>query len=1280
MELSLFGGFQLIDNSGTAVDLRSRKAKALLAWLALHQEKPQPRDRLALLLWEESNDAQARHSLRQALSGLRKVLGDHADALAADQESVLLKSGHIDTDTGTFDSLLQHQQSPEHLIELASLYNGEFLEGFNPRSNNYEEWLMTQRSHYREHAISSMSKLLDHYLDTAQFESGIRLGIRLLGSDPLQEQVHRTLMQLYARLNRPADALRQYRQCRRLLMRELGLPPQPETEQLYSDIRRQRSGDERDNEAVELNSLPTRKPYLQQPLSKQTAQPQPQLLRTVAVAHLHLGHYLDLMAAGDPEKLHRANKQLLAHLDPLISRYGGILHHHHGDALVILFGLEKAHGNECEKALQMVFELIMRTERASDWPHQLGIQCGIATGSVLSDPGGAVSGAVFAQAEQLARSGAPGDLLLTEPAYLGLRLNIEATRREDTAWRVAAVRSGEAQQTNWPPFVGRTRELRQFNAALVACTEDLAGETYLLRGEAGIGKTRLVGEICRHAVQMGVIPHRTLVLDFGMESATEPIPSLLRQLLGLSNSAKAEEIEVSVKQAMGQAWNPAIYPSILQRLFHLTIDEESAASIDSIGDEAQLRGAQQILRFILAYATQSAPRLLIVEDIHWADQTTLNHIAELTDSVSRNAALLLITSRVEGEPLDPAWRSAMHGAPLTTLDLNPLSKEHARNLAQQITDRDQAIVTACIDRSGGNPLYLEQLLLGTTDPGKIVPDSIHSLVMSRLDLLADEDRLAVQAASVLGQRFRLDAVLQLLGISDYRPDALLNQRLLQPEREGYLFVHALLRDAIYDSLLTSHRRALHLRAAAWYRQRDAALHARHLDLGGSGDAAQAYLQAAQQAVRMADFEQALSLVSRGTEIAQSTHMGTQLNCLQGDLLIQAGAISSAIHAFAAAADSASDDQIRCRALIGRATGLTVQDKLDQALEILDHAAPLAEMSQNNALLTELHYRRGDILFALARTDECLQAHQQAETLARESANPLLEIRAQAGMADACYAKGLIMTARDYFERCLELARTEKRLPQEVGSLSMYGLTHLYTGSVTEALATLQEAGKLAAEYGNLRAEMTAYMNLGLVLLFTEDIDSAERYGHFGLKLAQRLRASRFYGDNLAQIGEAKVLEGEIQAGLHYLERAYQAALDSVPTHIAPYILGVLARVTRNEKQRQDAIREGQRYLDQGSLSHNYLHFYQNMIEVYLHKAEPERMHYYADALAEYTRAEPLPWSDFYIERGRLLALNLTGKCDRESSRQAERLLEAAAKAGIHTGTQELKTIAAPGTK
>ncbi|MBV2138342.1 MAG: AAA family ATPase [Candidatus Thiodiazotropha sp. (ex Ctena orbiculata)] len=1277
MELSLFGGFQLIDDTGAAVELRARKTKALLAWLALHQEKSQPRERLALLLWEESGDAQARHSLRQALSGLRKVLGVHADALVTDQESVLLKSGHIVSDSGSFDALLKEAQTPEQLTRLTSLYGGEFLEGFNPRSNNFEEWLMTQRSHYRELAINTMSKLLAHYLQTAQLESGIRLGIKLLVSDPLQEQVHRTLMQLYTRLNRPADALRQYRRCRRLLMRELGVSPEPETEQLHEQIVRQRSREDDDNGAVDTGRIPSLEPAHTHATSMPADQP-PQQMRTVTVAHLHLGSYPELMARGDPESLHALNQQLLELLKRHITQYGGLLHHQHGDAISILFGLEKAYGNECEKALQLLLELRSLPDAATECLSRLGARSGIATGTVMSDGCGAVSGAVFAQAEQLARSAAAGDILLTGSAYLGLRMSIEAVEVGDSNWNVSAILPETVARSKPFPFVGRTRELRQLDTALEACIEDRAGETFLLRGESGIGKTRLVDEIAQHALQMGVTPHRALVLDFGMESTTEPIPSLLRQLMGLDSSATTVEIEPAAKRSMNEKWNPAVHPGALLRLFRLPIDAGRAPALDSLSEEALHKGARQILQSLLTSATQSAPCLLIVEDIHWADQATLTHLAELADAVSRYPALLIITSRVEGEPLEPAWRSAMRGAPLTTLDLRPLPRDQAQRLAQQVAQQDQAYIDRCIERSGGNPFFLEQLLLGATDREGRVPDSIQSLVLSRLDLLSDEDRQAVQGASVLGQRFKLDLLVQLLGNNDYRPDALLNLRLLQPEGEGYLFVHALLRDAIYESLLPSQRRALHLRAAAWYQHRDPALHARHLDLGGNEGAAEAYLRAAQQAVAMADFEQALSMASRGAEIAQPAELGAQLNCLQGELLIQGGAIPFAIQAFAAAADKTSDDSTRCRAMIGKATGLTVQDDLDQALAVLDKAAPMAELNRDGALLTELHYRRGDILFALARTDDCLRAHRAAESLARQSDNPLLEIRALAGMADAYYAQGRIVTAQDYFERCLALAKRAHRLPQEIGNLSMYGVTLLYTGSIPQALETLHEAAELAAAYSNMRAEMTAYMNLSLVYLYTDDIDAAEHYGQRGLALARQLRASRFYGDNLAQIGEAMALKGNLEEGVSYLERAYRAALDSVPTHIAPYILGVLARVTDDEKQRQDAIREGQRYLDRGSLSHNYLHFYQNMIEVYLQREDAEKMLYYADALAEYTRKEPLPWSDFYIERGRLLAQRIRGEGVPELARKAKRLLDEATAAGLHAGTSALREITAAG--
>jgi tetratricopeptide (TPR) repeat protein len=240
---------------------------------------------------------------------------------------------------------------------------------------------------------------------------------------------------------------------------------------------------------------------------------------------------------------------------------------------------------------------------------------------------------------------------------------------------------------------------------------------------------------------------------------------------------------------------------------------------------------------------------------------------------------------------------------------------------------------------------------------------------------------------------------------------------------------------------------------------------------------------------------------------------------------------------------------------------------------------------------------------------------------------------------------------------------------------MRGATRFYTGSVQEAINDQLESAKLAAEYGNLRAEMIAYMGLGLIFFYTEDIIEAERAARRGLGLAQRLGATRFYGDNLAAIGEALVLQGKVETGIEHLERAYRSALDFVPTHIAPFILGVLARVTPDASRRQQAITEGQRLLDRGSLSHNYLHFYQNLIELCLNQNDPKGALHYAQALERYTQDEPLPWSDFYIARGRLLARIQQHGVENEHRQQAKQLLEAARTMGLHFGTPELAVLA-----
>src|SRR5690606_452744 len=134
-----------------------------------------------------------------------------------------------------------------------------------------------------------------------------------------------------------------------------------------------------------------------------------------------------------------------------------------------------------------------------------------------------------------------------------------------------------------------------------------------------------------------------------------------------------------------------------------------------------------------------------------------------------------------------------------------------------------------IERAGGNPLFLEQLLRhaeGVADAG--VPGSVQSLVQARLDHLSVRDKQAVQAAAVFGQRFALDALRHLVQDERYSCAALVERFLVRPAGDGYLFSHALIRDAVYDTLLRSRRRELHRRAATWFKERDPTLHAEQI--------------------------------------------------------------------------------------------------------------------------------------------------------------------------------------------------------------------------------------------------------------------------------------------------------------------------------------------------------------------------------------------------------------------------------------------------------------------
>jgi DNA-binding SARP family transcriptional activator/tetratricopeptide (TPR) repeat protein len=240
LRLTLFGGFLACLSSGGAMTLPTRKAQALLAYLAIRPGHPHPRDQLAPLLWGDTPEPQARDSLRQAMAALRKALpGGSGSILKTEGQAVVLVPESVDVDVVTFERRMA-EATPSALEEGVALYRGELLEGLAISAPAFEDWLRAERERLRELALEGLARLLGHHQKTPAVDPAIRIAFRLLDIDPLQEPVHRALMRLYTQSGRRAAALRQYQLCAGVLARELRVEPEPATKTLYQDILRQR--------------------------------------------------------------------------------------------------------------------------------------------------------------------------------------------------------------------------------------------------------------------------------------------------------------------------------------------------------------------------------------------------------------------------------------------------------------------------------------------------------------------------------------------------------------------------------------------------------------------------------------------------------------------------------------------------------------------------------------------------------------------------------------------------------------------------------------------------------------------------------------------------------------------------------------------------------------------------------------------------------------------------------------------------------------------------------
>jgi DNA-binding SARP family transcriptional activator len=239
LHLNLLGGFQAQMDDGRPLVLVRKKAQALLAYIAVEPAQAHLRDKLAALLWGNSSDQRARHSLRQALFAIKRAIPAAVGTLLLflDTEAVAVERRNVRLDVAAFEQLVADGSS-EALARAAALYRGDFLEGLGVQEPRFEEWLVAQRERLRELALDALAKLLAQQSGAGAVRDAVQTAGRLLAIDPLQEAVHRALMQLYLGQGRRGAALRQYQICVAVLQRELGVEPDATTKRLYEKILR----------------------------------------------------------------------------------------------------------------------------------------------------------------------------------------------------------------------------------------------------------------------------------------------------------------------------------------------------------------------------------------------------------------------------------------------------------------------------------------------------------------------------------------------------------------------------------------------------------------------------------------------------------------------------------------------------------------------------------------------------------------------------------------------------------------------------------------------------------------------------------------------------------------------------------------------------------------------------------------------------------------------------------------------------------------------------------
>jgi class 3 adenylate cyclase/tetratricopeptide (TPR) repeat protein len=857
-----------------------------------------------------------------------------------------------------------------------------------------------------------------------------------------------------------------------------------------------------------------------------------------------------------------------------VTRYGGHVAKYLGDGVMAFFGYPEAHDNDAERAARAglaMLDAISKLGGQTGRP-KLAARVGIDSGAVVVGAGAGKEADVFGEAPNIAArvqaAAEPGTVLITDAVHrlvAGLFVvdsrgasGLKGIERPLQLYKViepSGVRGrleATAAVRGLTPFVGREDELRSLMTRWERSREG-EGQVALVIGEAGIGKSRLLQ---RFHELIPDAPHAWLeaaAAPFFQNTPFHAIAELLCQLVGQASLpatdgravraiARDGEVQLDTNERLAQLESAlplaGLKPAEAIPLIAPLLNLPAAAKYPPLpfAPEQQRRRILAMLVEWVHGAARVQPLTITIEDLHWADASTLEVVQLLAEQGATAPLLLLCTARPE---FHPPWPLRAHH---TQINLNRLSARNVREMIAQVAARNALAgetVDTVIERTGGVPLFVEELTHAVLESGSAklagreIPVTLHDSLMARLDRLGPTKEVA-QVGAVIGGEFSYELIRAVHSMADEDlqealrtlADAdLLYVRGIAPEA-SYQFKHALIRDAAYGALLKSRRKELHGQVARTISDKFPVLKEAHPEV-----VARHWTEAGETAQAIAEWTRA----GKAAELYHAFREAQQ-------------SYEQALALLSLLPDSAERDlhELDLRQFIIRMLCFTGGTSSPESVA---RAVALAKKSGNLSQLVSLMYDTGLAAWAAGDYESAATLADQALELAEREGNPTNLGLAYAFQVVVSDVRGNPAGAEEYFARGLKLFEDAAIWPLPYIRLTPFGVASWNAWALGRAdLARARLARMMAETNQNNPAEVVWSGCLGAAFyLLLRENERAEILAAQARELSEKHQIPQFVGLACCYLGLARARLGRPSEGVALIRQAI-ASLAAIGTH------------------------------------------------------------------------------------------------------------------------------------